>query len=79
MTKTIKGIDKETWSEFKSIAAEHKMKLSMCFKQMVKTYKQRSSDVWNDILSTPRLLTDEEAEEMLKFVEKTRKEKGFRE
>jgi len=79
MTKTIKGIDKDTWTEFKTIANKNKMNLSTCFKLMVKEHKNVNERVWRDILSTKPILSEKDAENMLEHITRTRNEKGFRE
>ena len=48
----------------------------------MKTYllmnKEENNNEWNRILNSGKILSDEEADEMQKIVEKMRKEKGFR-
>jgi len=45
---------------------------------MVKKYSKKSNDFWKKILSGKRILSDKEAEDMLKIVSEIRKEYGFR-
>ena len=76
--KTIKGIDGETWAESKSLAAKNKINMGRLFRIMLEEYKRKSEESWNRILSGKKILTDKEAEDMLKIVAEIRKEYGFR-
>ncbi len=76
--KTIKGINEESWNEFKSIAAKNGMKMGRLFEQMLEEYKKRSEEAWKVILSGKKILSDKEAEDMIKIVEESRKDYGFR-
>ena len=76
--KTIKGVDEESWSEFKSIAAKNKMKMGKLFETMVEDYKGKVDNFWDKILEGPPLLSKEEADAMLGIVKKMRSEYGFR-
>ena len=76
--KTIKGINEESWSEFKSIAARNRMNMGKLFEIMLNEYKKRSEEAWRIILSGKKILSDKEAEEMKKIIEESRKEYGFR-
>ncbi len=76
--KTIKGVEEPAWQEFKGIAARSKLKMGELFGKMVVDYKEENAAVWNKILNPGRILSDEEAGDMEKFVAKLRKERGFR-
>ncbi|MBI2106345.1 hypothetical protein HYT56_05935 [Candidatus Woesearchaeota archaeon] len=76
--KTIKGINEESWAEFKSIAAKNKTKMGALFEKMLEEYKKKSEESWKKILNGKKMLTDKEADDILKIIEKTRKEYGFR-
>ena len=76
--KTIKGVDEETWSEFKSLAAKDKVKMGRLFEKMVVEYKKKSNEFWSDILKGPRIISDGEAKIMEEAAKKIRKEYGFR-
>jgi len=76
--KTIKGIEEESWMEFKSIAAKDGIKMGKLFEQMLEEYKKRSEEAWNKILHSGGILTDKEAEDMKRIARKTREEYGFR-
>lgn len=39
--RSIKGIDEETWAEFKSLAAKNKMKLGEMFTIMVRDFAKK--------------------------------------
>lgn len=76
--KTIKGIDRETWLMFKEIAAKKGMKMGDLLASMIKEYERNAEEKWNLILNSGKILSDKEAEDMLKIVKKLRKERGFR-
>lgn len=76
--KTIKGVDDETWSEFKSLAAKDKTKMGKFFEKMVVEYKKKSDGFWDDILKGPKIISDKEAKIMENAVQGVRKEHGFR-
>ena len=77
--KTIKGVDEDTWAEFKSMAAEKKKNMGELFEDMVKTYKEtKTEEKWKEFFTVKEPLTEYEAEEMQKEVKKLRKESGFR-
>ena len=75
--KTIKDVNEEDWSEFKSIAARNRMKMGNLFGRMVEEYK-KSKNFWDEILRGPAILSKEDADAMLNTVKKIRKEYGFR-
>jgi len=77
--KTIKGINEDAWSSFKSIAAKNNMKMGKLFEEMLDRYKQDSKRFWDEILNGEKILSDKEAEDIEKSIKKLRKEKGFRE
>lgn len=76
--KTIKDVDDETWSHFKSLASRNNMKMGPFFSTMVRDYESKSRTVWDRILKGEKLLTDREAKEMHKEIKTFRKEYGFR-
>jgi hypothetical protein len=76
--KTIKDVDEEAWTEFKSIAAKNKMKMGKLFETMVEDYKGKIGNFWDEILKGPALLSKEEADAMLGTVKRIRKEYGSR-
>ena len=78
VVKTMKGINENTWFEFKSLAAKSKMKTGKFFEKLVEDYKSKTDDRWNVILNSGKILSDKEAEDMEKFVRELRKERGFR-
>jgi hypothetical protein len=45
---------------------------------MAKINNDKRRNFWDNILKGPPILSDEEAEDMIKFVKELRKEKGFR-
>ena len=78
VVKTIKGISENTWAEFKSLAARNKLKTGKFFEKLVEGYRDKSNKSWDVILNSGKILSDEEADDMEKFVDGLRKEKGFR-
>ncbi len=76
--KTIKGVDEETWSNFKSLAAKNKVKLGPFLKDMIKEYGKKEEGFWKCILEGEKVLSDKEAEAMESCINKKRKEYGFR-
>jgi len=76
-TKTIKGLDNKTWNTFKSLAAENNLKMSEMFKVIINDWKETSL-FWDKILDTKKILSDEEANNLLSVSKKIRKESGFR-
>lgn len=77
-TKCIKGVDKETWKDFKDLALKNHLKMSNLLKIMVNEFERNSKGLWKDILSRKKSLTDEEAEDIENIVKKMRGERGFR-
>ncbi len=76
--KTIKGTDEETWRTFKGLAAKDSVKLGVLLKNMLKEYEKTRNVFWKTIFETEKILTDEEAEDVEKIINKRRKEYGFR-
>ena len=76
--KTIKGIDEETWKNFKILAVENNLKMPLLLKMMINEFKKNSNDFWKKILNNEKNLDDSEARDMLKISFDLRKEKGFR-
>lgn len=76
--KNIKGIDDETWAEFKSISARHGLKAPQMFRLMVEEYKKNARDFWKDILEHKPIFTAKEYADMKKRVQEIRKEYGWR-
>lgn len=77
--KTIRGVDEETWNDFKALAVRSNLKMSLLLKIMVKELEEKSENFWDKILNKERNLSEDEARSMLKTLEKSRKERGFRE
>lgn len=78
MLKTIKSVDEETWIKFKTLAAKKNLTMSKLLASMVRDYERRADEVWDKILHSGKILSDNEAEDMHKMVRKMRKERGFR-
>jgi len=76
--KTIKGVNEESWAEFKSLAVRNRTNMGKLFERMLEEYKKKSEENWKIILSGKKILSDKEADDMLKIVKESRKEYGFR-
>jgi len=76
--KTIKDIDEETWSEFKSMAAKNKLRLGSFFKIVLKEYKKTEEVFWKGILDGEKILSEKESEDIENIIKNIRKDKGFR-
>jgi len=76
--KNIKGLDDETWADFKSLAAKNKMKAADMFRAMVKTYGQKTTGAWDRIFKHKPIFTDKEYEEIERRIKSIRKEHGWR-
>lgn len=77
-TKTLKGVENQTWRRFKSIAAKQGMTMGTLFKNMVEIYDQEDNSFWDDVLSRKSLLSEEEANKLAESTKKLRLGKGFR-
>jgi hypothetical protein len=77
-TKTMKGVQEDVWTEFRSLAVKNRMKTGQFFEKLVKSYKEDNDIFWKDILSGEKIITDKEAKEMHKVVKDMRKEWGYR-
>lgn len=76
--KCIKGVDEETWREFKALAAKNNMKMSSLLKVVIKEFEKNKHTFWDDVLNGKKLLSDKEAEGLSESANKLRKERGFR-
>ena len=76
--KTIKGVDVETWVEFKALATKKCISMGKLLAIMIHEYKRSSDEFWKDILKGEKIISDKDAEEMHKVSRKLRKEWGFR-
>lgn len=78
MIKAIKGVSEQSWQDFKELANREHVPMGKLLEEMVERRKEQQSSIWNHILSGEKILSDEEAEEMLEVVRKIRSEYGFR-
>ncbi len=76
--KTIKGIEEETWADFRSICTKNRLSTGQCFEKLISFYKQNAKDFWDDILSGKKIISHEEAQGIRVLTQKIRKERGFR-
>jgi hypothetical protein len=77
--KCIKGVDEETWVNFRALAVKNKIKMAVLLKIMINEFEKNNKRFWDDILYGEKLMSDKEAEEMFESTKKIRNEKGFRE
>ena len=79
-TKTIKDVDEETWRKLKVFSAENSSSMGKTLKKITQDYeeKNRGKEFWSRILKGEKILSDNEANDMLEIVKKLRKEHGFR-
>lgn len=77
-TKCIKGVDEETWKDFRALAVKNNVKMSILLKIMVSEFEKSSREFWKEVLFRKKSLTDEEAEDIENITKKMRKERGFR-
>ena len=76
--KTIKDVDEDSWSSFKSIAARNNMKMGKLFESMVEDYKEKSKYAWDKVLNPGYKISEKEAAYMEKTIRNIRKDIGFR-
>jgi len=77
--KTIRNVDEETWRNFKMLASKLGLSMSILLKMMVKEFGKNNKKFWRELFNIGKLLSDEEAEDMIKISERLREERGFRE
>ncbi|HLC57154.1 MAG TPA: hypothetical protein VJH95_01135, partial [Candidatus Nanoarchaeia archaeon] len=58
--KTIKGVNEESWAEFKSLAVRNRTNMGELFERMLEEYKKKSEENWSIILSGKKILSDKE-------------------
>jgi len=76
--KTIKGINEETWTKLKVIAAKNRLTMGKLINSMIEQYEKNSEEIWNKILKSGKILSDKEAEDMQTTLKESRKNRGFR-
>lgn len=76
--KTIKGIDDETWTDFKSLAVRNRMKAATMFKVLVDEYGRKTSGFWDNIFRHKPIFSPKEYDEIEARMKKIRKEYGWR-
>ena len=76
--KTIKGVNDESWLEFRNLASRNNMNSGEFFEELVNNYKKTSKNTWKELLNAGKILSDKEADEMMEVVKKLRSERGFR-
>jgi hypothetical protein len=76
--KNIKGIDDETWADFKGLAAHNRLKAAAMFRVLVDEYKKKSASAWEKILSHKPIFPASAYDEIERRVKSVRKEKGWR-
>ena len=76
--KTIKDVDPSVWAELKGLAERNSVPMGKMLGKVVQNYKEESRKSWDRILNAGKILSDEEANAMLKDIKRWRKEYGFR-
>ena len=76
--RTIKDVDDDAWSSFKSIAAKNNMNMGKMFERLVYDYKENSEKFWDDILNPGYIISEKEAKYFEETVKKIREDHGFR-
>ena len=76
--KTIKGIDDQTWTDFKGLAVRNRMKAATMFKVLLQDYEKKSTGFWDEIFAHKSVLTKKEQEEFEQRLKSIRKEYGWR-
>ncbi len=77
-TRTIKNVDEETWNELKMMSKKNKMNMGKTMRLIINDYKNKNN-FWDKILNNKKILSESEANAIMKSVKESRKEKGFRE
>jgi hypothetical protein len=76
--KTIKDVDDETWKILKELSSRRKMKMGRVLRYAVRNYARKPEKNLTSIIPKEPILTNKEAEDILKYVKKMRKESGYR-
>ena len=76
--KTIKNVDDETWKILKDLASRRRLKMGSVLKYAIREYAKKPEKNLSSIIPSKPILSNKEAEGMLKMVKKLRKEGGFR-
>jgi len=77
-TKCIKDVDEKTWRDFRALAIKNNLKMASLLRIMIDNFEKNNRKFWNEILHGEKLMTDKEAEDMIKIIKQIRKERGFR-
>lgn len=76
--RTIKSVDDETWKIMRQISRDEKVKMGGLLKNMVNVYAKKGNSRISSIIPKKAILTEKEAEDMMKIIYKIRHERGFR-
>ena len=76
--RTIRNVDDDTWKELKGLSKRYRLPIGRFLSKMIDGYKNKADEQWDRILSSGKILSDKEADEMQKIVVRMRKEYGFR-
>jgi len=76
--KTIKDVDDQTWSRFKSLAAANNQKAGQMFKIMVDDYEKNAKGWWERILAHKPVFSPKEYADIERKMKAFRKESGWR-
>ena len=77
--RTIKGISKEKWIKFKTLAAKRNVPMGYLFESMIEQHEKQTDPLWEEILQGKRIISEEEALVLQNESKRIRKERGFRE
>ncbi len=76
--KTIKNVEEEVWRKFKLLSVKNGVPMGRLLDKMIRSYESSSKEFWSDVLSGEKIISDSEAELLLKTSKEIRKEYGFR-
>lgn len=76
--KTIRNVDEETWRMFKMLSARAGVGMGTLLRIMVTEFEKNNKKFWSSLLNQKRILSDEEARDIININEGLRKERGFR-
>ncbi len=79
MEKLIKGVDKESWREFKVESIKHNMKMGEFLTRLLEEHKnaENSNDSWKFLENRRTTISQREAEQVKKILDVFEKETEF--
>jgi len=77
--RTIRDVDNLTWKKMREISTRKKIRMGKLLEEMTSSYSEKEGKEWWEWLKNRKpSLTEKEADEMLEFAKKLRKEPGYR-